>query len=318
MDQPVAVEKTGFGRQKFEDFRTTVDGLPRASVALDGLQTLWFNTGTICNLACPHCYIKSSPTNDSLSFITVEDVRNYLDEISLDDHGTQEIGFTGGEPFINPHLTDILDLVLSRGFRALVLTNAMKPLWKKRGDLRLLRNSYGDCLKLRVSIDHYTRRLHEEERGANSWVVAIKNLKWLALNRFALSIAGRTMWHEGEAAARAGYAALFAAIEVDLDAQDPRDLILFPEMDDTVDVPEISEGCWSLLGVSPASMMCATSRMVIRRKGEPRPVVTPCTLLPLDSRFDLGETLAEAGNPVFLNHPHCSRFCVLGGGSCSG
>ena len=27
--------------------------------------------------------------------------------------------------------------------------------------------------------------------------------------------------------------------------------------------------------------------------------------------------LAEASGPVALNHPHCSKFCVLGGASCS-
>jgi len=64
-------------------------------------------------------------------------------------------------------------------------------------------------------------------------------------------------------------------------------------------------------------MMCATSRMVVKRKGAARPVVVPCTLLPYDPQFDLGHGLAEAGASVPLNHPHCARFCVLGGGSCS-
>ena len=30
------------------------------------------------------------------------------------------------------------------------------------------------------------------------------------------------------------------------------------------------------------------------------------------------DTLAEAAAPVPLNHPHCARFCVLGGAACSG
>ena len=58
--------------------------------------------------------------------------------------------------------------------------------------------------------------------------------------------------------------------------------------------------------------------MVIKRKGAPRPVVVACTLIPYDDRFALGETLAEAHGEVSLNHPHCARFCVLGGASCSG
>ena len=51
---------------KFIDPATTADGQARARVALSGLRTLWVNTGTLCNIACAHCYIESSPTNDAL------------------------------------------------------------------------------------------------------------------------------------------------------------------------------------------------------------------------------------------------------------
>ena len=51
--------------------------------------------------------------------------------------------------------------------------------------------------------------------------------------------------------------------------------------------------------------------------GAARPVVLPCTLLPYDPAFEMGESLAGARGAVALNHPHCARFCVLGGASCS-
>jgi hypothetical protein len=63
--------------------------------------------------------------------------------------------------------------------------------------------------------------------------------------------------------------------------------------------------------------MCATSRMVVRRKGAARPAVVACTLVPYNEAFELGATLADAARAVPLNHPHCARFCVLGGASCS-
>jgi hypothetical protein len=88
-------------------------------------------------------------------------------------------------------------------------------------------------------------------------------------------------------------------------------------MDDTADVPEITTACWGILGVSPATQMCATSRMVVKRKGAAAPAVVACTLIPYDPRFEMGATLAEARRSVKLAHPHCARFCVLGGGSCS-
>jgi hypothetical protein len=57
--------------------------------------------------------------------------------------------------------------------------------------------------------------------------------------------------------------------------------------------------------------------MVVKRKGEDTPRVAACTLLPYDPQFDMGETLEESMQDVKLNHPHCARFCVLGGASCS-
>jgi hypothetical protein len=64
--------------------------------------------------------------------------------------------------------------------------------------------------------------------------------------------------------------------------------------------------------------MCANSRMVVKRKGASAPVVVACTLIAYDPRFELGADLQSALVPVSLNHPHCARFCVLGGGSCTG
>jgi hypothetical protein len=97
-------------------------------------------------------------------------------------------------------------------------------------------------------------------------------------------------------------------------------------MDLSADVPEITESCWDILGKSPAEVMCASSRMVVKRKGVACPVVLPCTLLPYDPAFEMGATLAESTRAhgsmfehgaVKLCHPHCAKFCVLGGGSCS-
>jgi hypothetical protein len=122
---------------------------------------------------------------------------------------------------------------------------------------------------------------------------------------------------EADDAARAGYAALFAAHNLPIDATNRAQLVLFPEMDAQADVAEISDGCWDILNIDPASIMCAFSRMVVKRKGEPAPRVAACTLLPYDLGFDMGGTLAEASRDVRLNHPHCARFCVLGGASCS-
>jgi uncharacterized Fe-S cluster-containing radical SAM superfamily protein len=302
---------------KFRDPRVTADGSTRATVKLRRLETLWINTGTLCNLTCRHCYIESSPTNDRLEYMTRSEVSAFLDEIRELGLPTREIGLTGGEPFMNPDIAEILDDILSRGFEALVLTNAMAPMTHRRVDLLRLQEAYGDALTLRVSLDHYAERQHDDERGPHSWSRTTDGLRWLATNGFQVTVAGRSLWQESESDLRRGFGALFDSLDAPLDASNPGDLVIFPEMDENAEVPEITTACWGILDVNPDAMMCATSRMVVKRKGASAPAVVACTLLPYDTQFEIGTTLADTETSVSLNHPHCARFCVLGGGSCS-
>ena len=303
--------------RKFQDPAVTITGERRANVPLKALETLWFNTGTLCNLTCQHCYIESSPKNDRLVYLTAAEVAEYLDEVDAGALPTSLIGFTGGEPFMNPELPAMLEEVLVRDLAVLVLTNAMKPMGKCQPALLRLRDRYGERLTIRVSIDHYARQVHQLERGRRSWQPTIDGLVWLARNGFSLHVASRRLSGESEAAIRSGFASLFAELGVAIDANNPVALMVFPEMDSAADVPEITEACWGILGKSPESVMCATSRMVVKRKGAAHPTVIACTLLPYDPRSELDRTLAEAGVAVPLNHQHCAKFCVLGGGACS-
>ncbi len=304
--------------RKFRDKALTAAGKRRATVPLLGLRTLWFNTGTLCNIACATCYIESSPSNDALQYLSAAEVSAYLDEIAATGLPTTEIGFTGGEPFMNRELIAMLEMSLARGFRTLVLTNAMRPMRRSEAALLDLRARFGELLTLRVSLDHHEPAMHEAERGDGTWAVAVAGLQWLATAGFRIAVAGRMLPGEAVAPARAAYAALFARLRIPLDAGDSERLVLFPEMDARADVPEITEECWSTLGKAPSSVMCASSRMVVHRRGETEARVASCTLLPYERAFDTGGTLAEAVRTVTLNHPHCARFCVLGGASCGG
>ncbi len=304
--------------EKFQHPDITADGAERASVAFDRLETLWVNTGTLCNVECAHCYIESSPSNDRLVYLTADELAPFL--VEARSMGAHEIGFTGGEPFMNPEMLDMTAAALAQGFEALILTNAMRPMMRERikEGLTALREKYGARLKLRVSLDHFLRARHDEERGAGSFEAGLEGLRWLAANDFAVSLAGRTLWGESEGQMCAGFARLFAAQGVALNADDPADLIFFPEMDEAAPVPEITTECWKILGKDPRDVMCASSRMVVKRKGAPAPVVLSCTLLAYDEEFEMGASLKEAARPVKLNHPHCAKFCVLGGARCSG
>ena len=302
---------------KFRDPLVTADGQARAAVELNQLKTLWFNTGTLCNIECRNCYIKSSPKNNSLAYLTRGEVATYLDEIVRDRHATREIGFTGGEPFLNPDILAMIDDCLDRDFEVLILTNAMRPMQRHKNSLLELRSKGAEKLKIRVSLDHYAPERHEDERGPGSYWPTLDGLIWLAHNGFNVSVAGRTMWRKNLIVEREGYAALFRKHAVNIDSSDPAQLILFPEMDAQAEIPEITAKCWDILGKSPSDVMCSHSRMVVKRKGSDRPMVVACTLLPYEDGFELGATLRDAAQQVHLNHPHCAQFCVLGGASCS-
>lgn len=310
---------------KFSHPDITAKGERRARVPLAGVQTLWFNTGTLCNIECENCYILSSPTNDALVYMTADEVTDYLDQIeerravAPQRWPVEEIGFTGGEPFMNPEMIEIAEASLERGYRVLILSNAMQPMMRPRVQkgLRDLLARFGDKLTLRISLDHYSEKLHDTERGKGSYAKAMEGVRWLAQHGFRLDAAGRTCWGETDAEARAGYEAMFAREGIPVDAHDPSRCILFPEMDEKAEVPEITTACWGILNIDPKDVMCATSRMVVKRRGADKPAVLACTLLAYDKEFELGATLKDAEQPIKLNHHHCAKFCVLGGGSCT-
>ncbi len=306
-------------RTKFSDPFVTADGQDRASVSLSDPQTLWFNTGTLCNIECPSCYIASSPTNDALVYLTLADMRPYLDQITQRGWPIREIAFTGGEPFMNNDIIDMAEAALTSGYEVLILTNAMRPMMRPamQAGLQTLQAQYGAKLTLRVSLDHFEPARHDAERGTGSFDLTLKGMEWLRDQGIRMAVAGRIEWAKSEADARAGFAALYKQHGFEIDAYSSMETVLFPEMDMAVDVPEITTACWGILDKSPDAVMCASSRMVVRRKGAPSPSVLACTLLPYAPEFDMGPTLEDAERPVQLNHPHCAKFCVLGGASCS-
>ena len=306
--------------EKFKNKYLTASKENRASVALINPKTLWINTGTLCNITCNNCYIFSSPKNDDLIYFQDKFFIKYLEEIKSLNWPIKEIGFTGGEPFLNKDILIMSERALKENYRVLILTNAMQPMQRpevKKGLIQL-HKMYGNNLKLRVSIDHYKMEKHDEVRGRGSFSKTIEGVKWLMQEGIETSVAGRNIWNIEEEVSRKGYEQLFSEYNFKIDAYDKNQTVLFPEMDEqNIEVPEITTQCWNILGKNPNSIMCSNSRMVVHRKGEEKPKVVACTLLPYEKEFELGDNLKASENRVYLNHPHCAKFCVLGGASCS-
>ena len=299
---------------KFKNQKVTADGSNRAFIEARNIKTLWFNTGTLCNIECKNCYIESSPKNDSLAYLTFEEVKSFIDEAIDKNLGANEIGFTGGEPFMNKDIMKMIDYSLRKGLKVLVLSNAMKPMLNRTKELIKLNHSN---LTIRVSIDHYEKEKHEEIRGKNTYDVMLQGLKWLNENNFNYTLATRLLWNEKEEDLRKNFGTFIKNNNLRLDTNSPKELVTFAEMDEKIDTPEITTSCWDILNKDPNDIMCSWSRMVVRKKNSKNPSVIACTLLPYADEFDLGETLTNSLQKIYLNHKHCSKFCVLGGSSCS-
>jgi len=299
---------------KFKNQKVTADGSNRAFIEARNIKTLWFNTGTLCNIECKNCYIESSPKNDSLAYLTFEEVKSFIDEAIDKNLGTNEIGFTGGEPFMNKDIMKMIAYSLRKDLKVLVLSNAMKPMLNRSKELIKLNHSN---LTIRVSIDHYEKEKHEEIRGKNTYDVMLQGLKWLNENNFNYTLATRLLWNEKEEDLRKNFGTFIKNNNLRLDTNSPKELVTFAEMDEKIDTPEITTSCWDILNKDPNDVMCSWSRMVVRKKNSKNPSVIACTLLPYADEFDLGETLTNSLQKIYLNHKHCSKFCVLGGSSCS-
>jgi MoaA/NifB/PqqE/SkfB family radical SAM enzyme len=300
--------------KKFNDPFITADGNKRAFIEAKKINTLWFNTGTLCNIECKNCYIESSPKNDRLVYLTFDEVKLFIDEAIDNNLKTKEIGFTGGEPFMNKDILKMVDYALEKKFKVLILSNAMKPMLNKKEELLKLRHPN---LTIRVSIDHYNKTKHEEVRGKGTYEVMMKGLNWLSQNNFNFTLATRLLWDESENNLRQNFQEFINTYQLNLDAYSNEQLVTFAEMDEKIDTPEITTDCWGILNKDPNDIMCSWSRMVVKKKGSKKPSVIACTLLPYDEEFDLGESLTNSLQKIYLNHKHCSKFCVLGGSSCS-
>jgi molybdenum cofactor biosynthesis enzyme MoaA len=153
-----------------------LDG-PSPLVELSHLDDLWFQvTGTLCNLTCRHCFISCSPHNHEFGFLDLETVQKFLEEsVAL---GVKEYYFTGGEPFLHPHIVAILELTLNYG-PATVLTNA--TVFKEAGLERLARAEAASpySLEFRVSLDGFTAESNDAVRGDGTFARALRGMRQL-------------------------------------------------------------------------------------------------------------------------------------------
>jgi uncharacterized Fe-S cluster-containing radical SAM superfamily protein len=283
---------------------------PAPHAPLLALETVWFQvTGTICNLRCAHCFISCGPTNRSLEFMDRARIREFVAEaVTL---GAKDYYFTGGEPFLHPEMTGILEDTLAAG-PATVLTNATIVAGARAGALGALAAAARHPLEIRVSLDGPTPGENDAIRGEGSFDAALRGIRALAGAGIDPILTAVRTWADGEDAARReaferlllGCGCARARVKIlpafRLGAEERRT--------HGYDAGAIvTQAC--LTDFDLRKLQCTTSRMVTSRG------VYVCPLLVEAADARLGATLRESLRPYALAHGAC-HTCRVTGATC--
>lgn len=296
----------------------TLEAAP-ASVSFKRLDDLWFMLGSRCNLSCIHCYVGSSPTNDTLEPLTLDEVRCFLDEGAR--HGLRHVYLTGGEPFLNPRILSILEAALEEGREATVLTNATRPLAKVLDRVIALAREAHGRLHFRVSLDHYLESRHDAIRGPGQFRLTVDTAVRLAEAELSPIITSTAEVFRGNpispAQCEARYKAIFADRGVDVEVKILPSVLQMGSQLERIDRPDetplLTEEYLQGARIDKGALMCSNSRSVLKRDGRLR--VFPCPIIYEVPDFDLGATLAESfARPVPLVHRACASYCCCASG----
>lgn len=290
--------------------------VPQAS--FHHLHALWFQlTGTLCNLACSHCFISCSPTNHSLAFVSPETVYRYLDEAEA--HGVREVYFTGGEPFLHKQIIPILERSLQVAATS-VLSNGTLITPAVADRLAALAGESRYSLEMRISLDDVDEKRNDAVRGKGALRRALRALKLLQDRGLPPIVAVTEYFYEGQTAVAeqagdgSGFYKKFRDFLLDNGIEKPR-LKVIPvfamgklhpsELGGAYVTPEM------MRGFDVTTLQCSKSRIVAEDG------IYACPLLVGEPQARLSEgSLAEAMKPCSLYHTAC-HTCYLTGMTCA-
>lgn len=143
------------------------------------LRELWLHITDMCNLSCTHCLFASGPSERrNISF---DDAKNIIDDaFSL---GCRMFVLTGGEPFVHPHVSDIVKYVVSlEDCHIAVLTNGI--FIEKMIEAKSIAP---ERVHLQISLDGLPAA-HDRIRGNGSFNRTLSSMKTLNEKGFAFTV----------------------------------------------------------------------------------------------------------------------------------
>ena len=274
---------------------------------------LWFFTGSRCNLSCTHCYVESSPTNNSVPYLQYETFEKKLLEAVGKHFKKLDIYFTGGEPFINPDFLKMINKALDYG-NTTILTNGTKFSDRIVKELEQISHSKKYQLIFRISLDGPTKELHDAFRGSGSFYKTMKGIKKVSDRNFKTIITSMKSWQKSE---NSSVEKAFISLLVDNDIpSNNRTMKYLPpiligreeQRNRGYTTNELfTETCFTNYNFE--QLQCSKCRM-ITEKG-----VWVCPILVNEEGGKMGDTLEETFKPFGMKYTACWT-CRMGGLSC--
>jgi uncharacterized Fe-S cluster-containing radical SAM superfamily protein len=276
------------------------------------LDNLWFQlTGTLCNLACTHCFISCSPANRSFGFLDYDTVIQTLH--ASRKLGVKEYYYTGGEPFMHPRILDILEKTLEIG-PGTVLTNGTFFRDETVKRLAELRDGAIYSLELRISIDGPDAASNDRIRGEGAFAKAMTGVRAVVEAGFLPIITMAQTWDDAQA--DSAYETMRRVL-IGIGYGRPR-VKLLPSLKLGAEVARsrgyrederVSESMME--GFDESNLICSNSRILTDRG------VHVCPILIEESDSVLGSTLEQAVNAHYALGHHACYTCWLHGAICS-
>lgn len=281
-----------------------------ATVALDHLDNLWLQvTGTLCNLACTHCFNNSGPGVRTFTQLAPHEVRSAIRTAA--QMGVKEIFFTGGEPFLHPHLPNMLREALAVA-PTTILTNGTLLREVMVEELASIEREARYSLEIRISLDGYTAESNDALRGRGVFYRVLDAVARMSRHGLLpLVTVVRTWPEEEEMEVIAGFVrtleeAGYARPRLKVLPSLPLGRALPASRQD--DGPGITFEMME--GFDSSQLMCATSRIVTSRG------VWVCPLLVEVPEARMGDDLVTASGAFAVGHPAC-RTCYHYGTLCA-
>ena len=275
------------------------------------LDTLWIQvTGTLCNIACRHCFISCGPKANQVPVMSAEEIKKAIREGQA--LGLRQVYFTGGEPFLHPELRALVDFALEAAPLTIV-TNGLLIDDQSADWIAEAFFSARYSFDLRVSLDGMTPDQNDPVRGRGTFAKITEALRRLATR--GLSPVVTVVEHEGGLAADQARMEFLDFLK-GIGLNHPR--VKFLPLLRIGREPKRTHGYEHLdaLGSEPllpeveSTLLCATSRTVTAQG------VYTCPILVKDTIARLGERIEDGLGPIHLGWSAC-QTCVFDGLRCS-